>query len=100
MLLRVPGEEQQEHPWMVPPGLLLSRSQCQQVASTSRRGGIPVLRAWLGLHPQANSTRAVLWPLLGRCSRSNFSGHFCVVLLVVIRGEGLWVGGARGWADV
>lgn len=38
-LLRVPGEEQQEHPGMLPTGLLLSRSQCQQVASPTCRGG-------------------------------------------------------------
>lgn len=82
---------------MLPPGLLLSRSQSQQVASMSRRGDIPVPRAWPGLRPQANNTRAVPWPLLGRCSRSNFSGHFCVVLLVMITGEGMRVGGARGW---
>lgn len=121
VLLRVPGEEQQEHPWVLSPGLLLSRSQCQQVASRSHRSGIPVPRAWPGCqaHPQANNTSAVPCPLLvthllqARCFhfpllmaplgemlkvRTNFSGHFCVVLLVMIRGGGLRVGGARGWA--
>lgn len=63
-VLRVPGGEQQEYPWMLPPELLLSGSQCQQMASTSCRGGIPVPRAWPGLHPQASNTRAVSFPLL------------------------------------
>lgn len=99
---------------MLPPGIPPARAQCRQVASTSRRGGIPVPGARLGLRGRrmapngvTRDPRLVPSSSLG-CSRLNITGfavspsfevradysaHFCVALPVMIRGWGAAGGG-------